>query len=129
LQLDHINGINNDSRLENLRFLCPNCHSQTSNYGGRAARIRNDHCYCGKKISGYVKNGKCGSCSQKNRIRVRKVERPTKEELYNLIWSMPTSKIAEDYKVSDKAIEKWCKSYEINKPPRGYWMKNKYVRP
>jgi predicted RNA-binding Zn-ribbon protein involved in translation (DUF1610 family) len=29
LHLDHINGINNDNRLENLRFLCPNCHSQT----------------------------------------------------------------------------------------------------
>lgn len=27
LQLDHINGINNDHRIENLRFLCPNCHS------------------------------------------------------------------------------------------------------
>ena len=27
LQLDHINGINNDHRIENLRLLCPNCHS------------------------------------------------------------------------------------------------------
>lgn len=27
LQLDHINGVNDDHRLENLRFLCPNCHS------------------------------------------------------------------------------------------------------
>ena len=32
LHLDHINGINNDNRLENLRFLCPNCHSQTATY-------------------------------------------------------------------------------------------------
>ena len=35
LQLDHINGINNDHRLENLRWLCPNCHSQTENFAGR----------------------------------------------------------------------------------------------
>lgn len=35
LHLDHINGINNDHRLENLRFLCPNCHSQTSTYAGK----------------------------------------------------------------------------------------------
>lgn len=32
LQLDHINGINNDNRIENLRVLCPNCHTQTHTY-------------------------------------------------------------------------------------------------
>ena len=35
LQLDHINGINNDHRIENLRFLCPNCHSITDIYAGK----------------------------------------------------------------------------------------------
>lgn len=35
LQLDHINGKNNDHRLSNLRFLCPNCHSQTDTYAGK----------------------------------------------------------------------------------------------
>lgn len=34
MHLDHINGVNNDNRLHNLRLLCPNCHSQTSTYGG-----------------------------------------------------------------------------------------------
>lgn len=32
LELDHINGDNNDNRLENLRILCPNCHSQTPTF-------------------------------------------------------------------------------------------------
>jgi 5-methylcytosine-specific restriction endonuclease McrA len=35
LHLDHKNGKNNDHRIENLRFLCPNCHSQTATYAGK----------------------------------------------------------------------------------------------
>jgi HNH endonuclease len=35
LQLDHINGVNLDHRIENLRLLCPNCHSQTETFAGR----------------------------------------------------------------------------------------------
>lgn len=33
--LDHINGNNRDNSISNLRYLCPNCHSQTLNYKGR----------------------------------------------------------------------------------------------
>jgi hypothetical protein len=35
IQLDHINGISSDHRLENLRMICPNCHSQTETYCGK----------------------------------------------------------------------------------------------
>jgi len=35
LHLDHINGVRTDNRIKNLRFLCPNCHSQTKTYCGR----------------------------------------------------------------------------------------------
>ena len=38
LQLDHINGVGNDHRIENLQILCPNCHSQTETWGSRNAR-------------------------------------------------------------------------------------------
>lgn len=40
LELDHINGINNDNRIENLRFLCPNCHSQTDTYGSKNQKTK-----------------------------------------------------------------------------------------
>jgi 5-methylcytosine-specific restriction endonuclease McrA len=39
MHLDHINGVRDDHRLENLRMLCPNCHSQTPTYGGKNRKI------------------------------------------------------------------------------------------
>jgi len=38
LELDHINGDKLDDRLENFRFLCPNCHSQTSTFKGKNSK-------------------------------------------------------------------------------------------
>ncbi|MDP3973896.1 MAG: HNH endonuclease [Candidatus Daviesbacteria bacterium] len=35
LEIDHIDGNSEDNRIENLRFLCPNCHSQTNTFGYR----------------------------------------------------------------------------------------------
>ncbi|WP_461096617.1 HNH endonuclease signature motif containing protein [Spirosoma luteolum] len=37
--MHHINGINTDNSLENLKLLCPSCHALTENY--RAKNIRN----------------------------------------------------------------------------------------
>ncbi len=36
LQIDHINGVRGDHKIENLRLLCPNCHSQTATFAGRS---------------------------------------------------------------------------------------------
>lgn len=43
LQLDHINGINKDHRLENLRLLCVLCHAQTSTYNGKNMKKTRDY--------------------------------------------------------------------------------------
>lgn len=42
LHMDHINGINNDHRAENLQLLCPNCHSQTPTYCGKNKKLKNE---------------------------------------------------------------------------------------
>jgi len=46
LQLDHINGNSNDHRLDNIRFLCPNCHSQTDNFAGKKRKISREPYKC-----------------------------------------------------------------------------------
>lgn len=48
---------------------------------------------------------------------------PPKEVLEKLVWEIPSEKIGEKYGVSGRAVGKWCKKYEIDKPPRGYWAK------
>lgn len=41
LEIDHINGDNKDNRLENLRYLCPNCHALTETYRGKNKALKN----------------------------------------------------------------------------------------
>jgi hypothetical protein len=48
---------------------------------------------------------------------------PTHEDLRRLVWEIPSSSLAKQIGVSDKAVEKRCKRLGISKPPRGYWAK------
>lgn len=78
---------------------------------------------CGRNFSPSNRR-KARFCSLKcNAFYQRKVTRPTKEELSKLIWELPTIQLAKKFNISDKALEKWCKTYGIDKPPRGYWAK------
>jgi len=118
LQLDHINGTRSDNRLENLRILCPNCHTQTVTFAGKK------HPLAGTKTD----KRKYGSWETylyciKQKPNQRKVPRPSKEELNKLLWEMPTARIAKMYNMSDNGIARWVKDYGLQKPSRGYWTK------
>lgn len=125
LQIDHINGVGTDNRIENLRFICGNCHLQTKTFG-----IKNSQSFINKVTIEISKPSEINP-DWRNRPRLdkRKVERPSKEELEKLLWEKPTSQLAKDFDVSDKAIEKWAKNYGLNKPPRGYWAKKNSNKP
>ncbi|EKT78713.1 hypothetical protein WSS_A31054 [Rhodococcus opacus M213] len=43
LHVDHMRGDPSDSRLEQVRFLCPNCHSQTATWAGRRSGNGGEH--------------------------------------------------------------------------------------
>ena len=113
LQLDHINGDHSDNRLENLRILCPNCHSQTPTFSNKRAKKHNYCIDCGCEIS--LKSTRCHSCSSKhkNSFRVNPENRPTKEELFELIKNKPFISIGKMYRVTDNTIRKWCKNYGL----------------
>lgn len=127
LQLDHINGINNDNRLDNLRFLCPNCHSQTKTFGGRnSSTNKNTVCKsCGLKIN--TKSSHCIKCAMIEKGKNNRKFEIDKEVLEKLIYEKSFCEIARTYNVTDNAIRKRCKILGISIPkfPSGYWLKNK----
>jgi len=50
-------------------------------------------------------------------------QRLTRNDLYDLVWSEPVTKIVARYSITDSGLAKICKRMEIPKPPRGYWAK------
>ena len=117
LTLDHINGHNKDHRLENLRWICPNCDRQLDTYAGRnivsnKKETKNFCIDCGAEI---IKSStRCPACAAiENGKKARKVERPTKEELKSKIRSQSFVQIGRDYGVTDNAIRKWCDEYNL----------------
>src|SRR5688572_19167688 len=49
--------------------------------------------------------------------------RLNREQLHNLVWEKPTTKLAQELGISDSALEKICRKLNIPKPPVGYWAK------
>jgi hypothetical protein len=70
LQIDHRDGNNIDNRPHNVRFLCPNCHTQTLNYG--AKNIRHSSC---KPVLVQIICEHCNKTTSKRRKLVARAKR------------------------------------------------------
>lgn len=125
LILDHINGIPDDHRLENLRILCPNCAATLATHCGRKNLIPVEPrscCHCSRDFvprdhrQRYCSRA-CGSRWDRERLRgprpdARKVERPPYEQLMREIAETSYLAVGRKYGVSDNAIRKWVRAYE-----------------
>lgn len=118
LILDHINGINNDNRIENLRIVCPNCNATLDTHGGKNIKLKYNNiikknekyfCDCGNEI--HKESKKCIKCQN---ILQRKIERPPYEELMDEINKLGYRGTGRKYNVSDSSIRKWVKYYIKN---------------
>lgn len=127
LHLDHINGICNDNRIENLRFLCPNCHSQTETFCSKSKTIgraklkekqilqkrkqslqKQKECLdCNNKISKASK--RCKSCASK--LQPTKINWPPIEKLIEMVEESNYSATGRALGVSDNAIRKHIKKH------------------
>lgn len=113
LILDHINGIHNDNRLENLRIICPNCNATLPTNGGKNIRFKKNKIIENVKIeSNKTKINGVSLNLLNSRKLTRKSERPTFDVLLNDIFELGYSGTGRKYNVSDNTIRKWKLYYE-----------------
>lgn len=107
LHLDHINGINNDNELNNLRFLCPNCHSLTESYCGKKLKgiikIKNSCINCGIDINS--KSKRCLSCSKQEHI-TKKIIWPNEEEFTAMVLDLGYQATANKLGVNRESVKR-----------------------
>ena len=135
IELHHNNGNNSDHRIENLKMLCPNCHSQTITFRGRNLESSINK----KRKEEYIQNKErkkklitsiclnCGIANKKNsrqfcstkcmfEYRNKEAKIPSRDELIMKFEELKSFvQVGKYYGKSDNAVRKWCGKYNITK--------------
>lgn len=140
LQVDHIDGDHHNNELNNLRFLCPNCHAASDTYAGKnkksiksgesltinAARKRKDKpvkiakpknfCKCGKEI--FRTSTSCQECESKNRVGILNHDYPPLEVMISQVEDKGYYAYGKELGTSDNAIRKHLRRNGVNPLPK-----------
>lgn len=112
LEIHHIDGDRWNNVLENLQFLCPNCHSKTDNFCGKKLSMRSGTekkiyrykklCACGNKMS--VTASRCRVCESASRRMIPELDTQVLAELVN---STSYANAGRVYGVTPTTIRRW----------------------
>jgi hypothetical protein len=128
LILDHVNGVHDDNRLENLRIVCANCNATLDTHCGRNGHIPASDRECPGCGGGFVpRNARQRYCSRTCGQRApgrrgpqperQRVARPPHEQLVREIEALGYEALGRHYGVTGNAIRKWRRAYEAESAP------------